>query len=66
MRVDPAIISWLLIMVDDPKIGVKLTAGRIDINRVTLWRIIHRGTASPSVARRLATFATSNPIKTGR
>lgn len=63
MIVDAAIVARLQFLVDDPRFGVKVTAARFRIGRVTLWRILTQGRASRIVLNRIAaTETTETPI----
>lgn len=56
MKVEADTVRWLQGIVDDPQLGVKVTAARIGIGRVTLWRILTFHTASARTLRLLAAF----------
>jgi len=56
LKVDARVIAFLQSLVDSPSMGAKVTAARIGIGRVTLWRTIHIGKASSITLRRIAAF----------
>lgn len=56
MKVEADVVLRIQIIVDDPRNGAKVTAGRIGIGRVTLWRLLTFGVASPMTMRRVSRF----------
>jgi hypothetical protein len=56
LKVDAAIVLRIQLIVDHPLNGAKVTAGRIGIGRVTLWRFLTLGTASAMTLRRISRF----------
>lgn len=53
MKVDPVTLSLLESLSINPKVGVKVTAAKIGISRVTLWSIRETGMASKTTMKRI-------------
>ena len=63
MQADPVFIARVQVVTDDPRMGVKVTAAQVGIDRVTLWRFLSQGRASRRTMRLLEAFATSATFK---
>jgi hypothetical protein len=54
VRVDPVTLELLESLSINPRVGVKVTAAKIGITRVTLWSIRAHGVASKTTMTRIA------------
>lgn len=54
MRVEPETVALLESLAINPRVGVKVTAAKIGITRVTLWSIRNEGVASKITLQRIA------------
>lgn len=54
MRVEPETVALLESLSINPRVGVKVTAAKIGITRVTLWSIRTEGVASKITLQRIA------------
>jgi hypothetical protein len=56
VRLDAETIERIRDMVNDPRMGVKVTAARLDIGRTTLWNLLSCHVASQIVIRRITEY----------